>query len=130
MNFLTWFYNLISDVTETVSTWENPVIYGIKWLEGLFGKGAQDLNNATQIVSIVDQNLAAISTSIIQEAGTIEAMLNTLKNINPADIEGSLAAIQADAEKTYQIWVIQRNATLAAIANISKQITVIENTGI
>ena len=130
MNFLTWFYNLISDVTDTVSTWENPVIYGIKWLEGLFGKGIQDLNNTTQIVSIVDQNLATISTSIIQEAGTIEAMILALKNINPSDVEGSLVTIQADAEKIYQIWTVQNNAILTAISEISKQITIIENTGL
>ena len=130
MNFLSWFGSLLSSVADVVSSWENPVINGISWLEGLFGKGAQDLNNATQIISIVDQNLAAISVAIVQEGGTVEAIINTMKNINPADVTASLTAIQAEFVKIDAVWVAQRNAILSAVQEISKQVTVITNTGI
>ena len=130
MNFLTWFGILITSVESVVSNWVSKAVYGIDWLEGLFGKGETDLNNALQIVSITDQNLASVVTMILQEAGTIEAMLNTLKNIDPADIQQTYTTIQADAEKMYAIWVAQRTAILNAAQAISKQITIIENTGI
>ena len=130
MGFLTWLGNLITEVGTVVNDWESKIVYGISWLEGLFGKGVQDANNALQIVSIVDQNLASISVAIVQEAGTIEAMLTSLKNINPADMQASILAIQQDAEKMYEVWSVQRTAILNAITEISKQITVIENTGI
>ena len=130
MNFLAWFGSLLSNVADVVSSWENPVINGISWLEGLFGKGAHDLNNATQIISIVDQNLAAISVAIVQEGGTVEAIINTMKNINPADITASLTTIQSEFVKIDAVWVAQRNAILSAVQEISKQVTVITKTGI
>ena len=130
MGFLTWLGNLITNVGSVVETWESKLVFGISWLEGLFGIGVKDVNNALQIVSIVDQNLASISVAIVQEAGTIEAMLLALKNINPADLTASVVTLQQDAEKMYQVWSVQRTAILNAITEISKQITVIENTGI
>ena len=130
MGFLTWLGNLITNVGSVVETWESKIVYGISWLEGLFGIGVKDVNNALQIVSIVDQNLASISVAIVQEAGTIEAMLTSLKNINPDDMQSSILAIQQDAEKMYQVWTVQRTAIMNAITEISKQITVIEKTGI
>ena len=130
MGFLTWLGNLITEVGTVVNTWESKLVYGISWLEGLFGIGVKDANNALQIVSIVDQNLASISVAIVQEAGTIEAMLLALKNINPADLNASFVTLQQDAEKMYSIWTVQRTAIMNAITEISKQITVIENTGI
>lgn len=130
MNFLAWFGNLISDISGLISTWENPVIKGISWLEGLFGNVQKDAQNVSQIITIVDQNLAAISVAIVQEAGTIESLIESLKNINPADITGSLLAVQQDADKIYTVWIAQRTAIINAITAISNQITVIEKTGI
>jgi hypothetical protein len=130
MNFLSWLGNLILNVENAIANWENPVINGIVWLEGLFGNVGKDLTSAGQIVTIVDENLATISTAIIEEAGTIEAILSTLKNINPTNEAEAISQIQSEAEKMYTVWVAQRNSILTAIKNISNQITVIEKTSL